>query len=81
MSDLQDRLTAVTESAANLVAQLTELNHLREQVRKAQLFQLRNRCDRNVGMGTALSHGPYWEPTAQLSSASTRRERTAGHPR
>ena len=35
MGDLQDRLTAVTESAANLVAQLTELNHLRERVRKA----------------------------------------------
>jgi hypothetical protein len=41
MSDLQDRLTAVTESAAKLVAQLSELNRLREQVRKAQLFQPR----------------------------------------
>jgi hypothetical protein len=81
MSDLQDRLTAVTESAANLVAQLTELNDLREQVRKAQLFQPGNRCDRNVGIGTALSHGPHWKSTVHLSSTSTRRERTAGHPR
>jgi hypothetical protein len=80
MRDLQDRLTAVTEIAANLVAQLTELNHLREQVRKAQLFQPGNHCDGNVGMGAVLSTGPHWKSTAHLSSAGTRRERTAGHP-
>jgi hypothetical protein len=42
MSDLQARLTAVTQSAARLVAELSELDRLREQVRKAQLFRSGN---------------------------------------
>ena len=45
MSSLRNRLAASTEmrlsvvtgAAANLIAQLSELNELREQVRKAQL--------------------------------------------
>ena len=36
MSKLQ-RLAAVTEAAASLIAQLSELNKLRDQVRKAEL--------------------------------------------
>jgi hypothetical protein len=42
MSTLQ-RLAAITETAANLIAQLRELNELREQVRKAELSAWRSR--------------------------------------
>jgi len=38
VSNLQDRPPAVTENAANLNAQLSELNRLREEVRKALLL-------------------------------------------
>jgi hypothetical protein len=38
MSALQ-RLAAVTETTANLIAQLSELNELRDQVRRAELAQ------------------------------------------
>jgi flagellar biosynthesis/type III secretory pathway chaperone len=37
MSFLQPNLTAVTDKAASLVAQLCELNQLRERLRMAQL--------------------------------------------
>jgi len=43
MSFLQQRLAAVTDVAATLIAQLSELNELREQVRKAQLTVRRTR--------------------------------------
>jgi hypothetical protein len=51
MSSLQRRIAAVTDTTANLIAQLRELDRLREQVRKAQLSA------RNDGMGAAPSHG------------------------
>ena len=35
MSSLQRRIAAVTDTTANLIAQLRELDRLREQVRKA----------------------------------------------
>jgi hypothetical protein len=37
MNSLQQRLAAVTDTAANLKAQLSELNELRERVRKELL--------------------------------------------
>ena len=37
MLSLQQRIAAVTDMRANLIAQLRELDRLREQVRKAQL--------------------------------------------
>jgi hypothetical protein len=37
------RLTAITDATANLVAQLRELKELREQVRKAELSARRSR--------------------------------------
>jgi hypothetical protein len=37
MSPLQQRIAAVTDTTANLIAQLRELDLLREQVRRAQL--------------------------------------------
>jgi hypothetical protein len=46
MSLLEQRLAAVTENAANLIAQLRELHDLREQIRKAQLSAGRRRLDR-----------------------------------
>lgn len=38
MSSLQRRIAALTYSSADLIAQLRELDRLREQVRKAQLL-------------------------------------------
>jgi hypothetical protein len=43
MSFLQQRLAAVTDVTANLIAQLSELNELRERLRKAQLSARRTR--------------------------------------
>jgi len=37
MSPLQQRIAAVTDTTANLIAQLRELDLLRERVKKAQL--------------------------------------------
>jgi hypothetical protein len=42
MNTLQ-RLAAITDAMANLIAQLRELNELREQVRKAELSARRSR--------------------------------------
>ena len=39
MSSIQRRISAVTDSTAHLVAQLRELDELREQVRKALLLR------------------------------------------
>jgi hypothetical protein len=41
MSSTLQRLAVVTDTTANLVAQLRELNELRDQVRKAELALLR----------------------------------------
>lgn len=42
MSSLQRRIAALTHSTADLIAQLRELDRLREQVRKAQLVSKRS---------------------------------------
>jgi hypothetical protein len=42
MNTLQ-RLAAITDATANLIAQLRELNELREEVRKAELLVRRSR--------------------------------------
>jgi hypothetical protein len=46
MISLHQRLAAVTDRAANLIAQLRELNELRDQVRKAELAQRSRRVER-----------------------------------
>jgi hypothetical protein len=46
MSSLRWRLEAVTDAAANLIAQLRELEGLRERVRKAELARRSRRVDR-----------------------------------
>jgi hypothetical protein len=73
MIDLQDRLTAVTQSAAKLVAQLSELNRLREQVRKARKPL---RTKRRNGHG-AIARSSL-KSTVDLPSASLGREQAAG---
>jgi hypothetical protein len=42
MSPLQRRISVLSHSTADLIAQLRELDRLREQVRKAQLFSKRS---------------------------------------
>jgi hypothetical protein len=63
---LLQRLAAITDTAANLKAQLFELERLREQVGKALLSAEKSR-NRNGGMGTALSH---WKSTVNLPAAT-----------
>jgi hypothetical protein len=46
MSSLYHNLAAVTNTAANLIAQLSELNRLRERVRKAELTRRSRQVDR-----------------------------------
>ncbi len=46
MSSPQGRLAAVTDTTANLIAQLRELEGLRERVRKAELARGSRRVDR-----------------------------------
>ena len=43
MSNLQQRLAAITDTAANLIARLSELNQLRDQLRRKQLSARRTR--------------------------------------
>jgi hypothetical protein len=78
MSDSQARLAALTQSATKLVAQLSELNGLREQVRKAQLFEAGNRSGPNVRTRAALSRGLHSKSTVDLVSASIGRESATG---
>ena len=66
MSLLQQRLAAITDTAANLKAQLFELERLREQVGKALLSAEKSR-NRNGGIDTALSH---WKSTVTLPTAT-----------
>jgi prefoldin subunit 5 len=47
MSSIQRRIAAVSDSAAHLVAQLRELDELREQVRKALQLRAPRRKKRN----------------------------------
>jgi hypothetical protein len=43
MTSLQRRISAITHETAHLVAQLRELDRLRERIRKAQLTVRRSR--------------------------------------
>jgi chromosome segregation ATPase len=66
MSSLEQRLAAITGTAASLKAQLYELERLREQIRKALLSAEKSR-NRNGGMGAVLSH---WKSTVPLPAAT-----------
>jgi hypothetical protein len=50
MSSLQQRIATVADTTANLIAQLRELDRLRDQVRDARLSA-------RSGMGTSVSQG------------------------
>jgi hypothetical protein len=43
MRSIQRRIATVASTAANLIAQLCELNELRERIKKAQLSDRRSR--------------------------------------
>ena len=60
MSSLQRRIAAVTDTTANLIAQLRELDRLREQVRKALLSAQKSPQPkrRNGSGGPALGREP-----------------------
>jgi hypothetical protein len=45
---LQQRLAAITDTAANLKAQLSELDELRERIRKAELVWRLPQVDRRI---------------------------------
>ncbi len=66
MSSLQQHLA---DTAANLNAQLCELNELRERAGKALLSKSPQPKQCN---GPAQPHGPHQKWTMNLSSASTR---------
>ena len=48
MTPLQQRIAAITDTTANLIAQLRELDSLRERVRKAQAERQRRPKRRNI---------------------------------
>jgi len=56
MSSLQQRIAAVTDTTANLITQLRELDLLREQVRKAEeLYHLAKQELRDADKSSPLS--------------------------
>jgi len=81
MSSLQKRIAAITDTTANLVAQLRELDRLREQVRIARLSarkspqpKLRN------GNGTIQrSHRKSTDREAALGHRGTPESAAAAH--
>jgi hypothetical protein len=64
MSSLQQRIAAVTHATANLIAQLRELDRLRERVSKAKLSALRSRrIDRRKRPHNQNQRGRFgWRP-------------------
>ena len=59
MSALQ-RLAAITDATANLIAQLRELNELREQVRKAEQAQRSLRLELRSQLTPRLKKAKLW---------------------
>jgi len=74
MSTLQQRLAAIAETAANIKAQLRELDRLRDQVRKAQQStqrprnRLRNRSEKFRSVCPTLSHRGFFLRRASIPS-------------
>ena len=64
MSSLQRRIATVSDTTANLIVQLRELDRLRDQVREA-LLSVGNRSNRNGGMDTGQNR-----PTVNLPLAA-----------
>jgi hypothetical protein len=64
MNSLHHKLAALTDTAANLIVQLSELNRLRKRVRKAELTRRSPQVDRRkrtpirrLGPGSRLRRG------------------------
>jgi hypothetical protein len=82
MNDLQRRIVAVNDATAQLVAQLRELDQLREQVKKAQLSADRRQSPRRFngkrnGLRTALRISlirPGCEPALAETDVAANRE-------
>ena len=62
MGSLQRRIAAVTDTTANLIAQLRELDRLREQVRKA-LLSARKSQQPNRRNGSGAPPRSHWKST------------------
>jgi hypothetical protein len=60
MSSLQRRIAAVTDTTANLIAQLRELDRLREEVRKA-LLSARKSSQPKRRNGSGAIPRSHWE--------------------
>jgi hypothetical protein len=71
MSSLQRRIAAVTDTTADLIAQLRELDRLREQVRNALLSAQKSRQPKRRN-GSGAIPGSHWQ--------STDREPALGRP-
>jgi hypothetical protein len=54
MPTLQERLVFIADEKANLIAQLRELERLREQVRKAELWELHRQTIASGGSNVSL---------------------------
>lgn len=54
MPTLQERLAFIADEKANLIAQLRELERLREQVRKAELWELQRQTIASGGSNVSL---------------------------
>jgi hypothetical protein len=62
MSSLQRRIAAVTDTTANLIAQLRELDRLREQVRKALLSAQKSPQPKRRNGSSAMPRS-HWKST------------------
>lgn len=54
MPTLQERLAFIADEKANLIAQFHELERLREQVRKAELWELQRQTIASGGSNVSL---------------------------
>lgn len=72
MSSIQRRIAAVTDSATNLIAQLDELDQLREQLRTALLLaNSAPRLNRRRRKGDAIPRVFSNRPIASLPAAAS----------
>jgi hypothetical protein len=69
MSSLQRRIAAITDTTANLIAQLRELDRLREQVRKALLSAQKSPQPKRRSSAIPRSH---WKSTDREPALSRR---------
>jgi hypothetical protein len=80
MGSLQRRLAAVAGTTANLIAQLRELDRLREQVRKAALSARTPQPKRRNGNGAiARSHRKPSDGEPTLGRGGTPESAAAAH--